>query len=85
MQTWFEARDSVAVESGLEWAFLPEDASQKSGARFIALHETPQGYLLVLRSWRDHEGAGEDEVVELFASEGGRWRKIASAERTQMY
>ena len=84
-QTWFESRDTSEVEGGLKWAFLPADASQKSGARFVTLYRTPAGYLLLLDWTTDFEGAGADQTVELYSYEHGRWGRRAAAERTSMY
>lgn len=85
VRTWLEAPEVKAVEDGLEWAFLPGDASEKTDARFKTLFTTPNGYLLVLRKTRDHEGSGFDETVDIFSFESGRWRRRATAERTWMY
>ena len=83
--TWFESRDTSEVEGGLGWAFLPADASQKSGARFVTLYRTDGGYLLLLDWTTDFEGAGVDQTVELYSYQRGRWGRRAAARRTQMY
>ena len=83
--TWFESRDTSEVESGLEWAFLPADASQKSGARFVTLYRIDSGYLLLLDWTADFEGAGVEQTVELYSYQRGRWGRRAVAQRTRMF
>ena len=83
--TWFESRDTSEVEGGLEWAFLPADASQKSGARFVTLYRIDGGYLLLLDWTTDFEGTGVDQAVELYSWQHGRWSRRATARRTWMY
>jgi hypothetical protein len=77
-----EVRD---VKSGLEWAFLPENASEKTRSQFDAIYETPTGYLVRIAEWSDHEGFGVNETTHLYAYESGRWKFVASAERTRLY
>ena len=83
--TWFESRDTSEVEAGLEWAFLPADASQKSQARFVTLYRIDDGYLLLLDWTTDFEGAGVDQSVELYSYQRGRWARRAASQRTSMY
>ena len=93
VETWFESREAKEVDGrdgtqdsdGLEWAFLPEDASEKTGARFTVLFATPGGYLLVLSRTRDQEGAGSEEIAEIFSHERGQWMRRAAPKRTWMY
>jgi hypothetical protein len=81
----YRANDAKEVKEALEWVFLPEDASEKTKSRFSAIYEVPDGYLLRISEFRDHEGAGADESTHLYAFESGRWRHLASAERIHMY
>ena len=83
--TWFESRDTSEVESGLEWAFLAADASEKSQARFVTLYRIAGGYLLLLDWTTDFEGAGNEQTVELYSYQDGRWGRRAVAQQTWMY
>ncbi len=82
---WFESRDAGEVEGGLEWAFLPADASQRSQARFVTLYRIATGYLLLLNWTTDFEGAGVNQTMELYSCQRGRWSRRAAAQRTRMY
>jgi hypothetical protein len=79
------ANDAVGVREALEWAFFPEDASQKNVSRFDALYELPTGYLIRALLEHDHEGFGVDEVATFFLHEEGQWRLFARAERFRAY
>jgi hypothetical protein len=71
----------VDVAEPLEWAFFPEDASQKDNSAFRTIWEIPNGYLVRVSYDHDHEGFGSDEVTSLYLYESGNWRLLAKAER----
>ena len=77
--------DTTQVSEPLEWAFFPDDASQKNEATFNTIYEIPNGYLLRVVQWHDHEGFGVDEFTNLYLYEAGRWRLFAKAERFRGY
>lgn len=81
----YEAREGVEVREGIEWAFLPRNASEKISVDFTAMYEVPSGYLVRVSSQRDHEGAGVDESTFFYDWRPGQWRLLARAERVQMY
>ena len=81
----YKASDPIAVREGIEWAFLPKNASEKEYATMSALYVTPKGYLLRVSMTHDHEGFGEDDSTYFYASEAGRWWLLAKAEFTRLY
>ena len=81
----YQASDPIDVREGLEWSFLPENASEKQNATMSALYVIPTGYLLRVSMHRDHEGFGQDDSTYLYAWEAGRWRVLAKAELTKLY
>jgi hypothetical protein len=82
----FESREPVEVREGIEWAFLPKDASEKTEATISALYEIPNGYLVRVSMHHDHEGFGDDKATYFYAWEKGRrWRLLAKAEETRIY
>lgn len=81
----YQASDPIDVREGIEWAFLPKTASEKTNATMAALYEIPNGYLLRVSMAHDHEGFGEDDSTYVYASEQGRWRLLAKAEYTKLY
>jgi hypothetical protein len=84
--TWIlRASDTLKVSGPLEWAFFPDDASEKNGSTFSTLYETPTGYMIRVFMWHDHEGFGVDEFTNLYLFESGRWRLFAKAERFRAY
>jgi hypothetical protein len=81
----YRATEPTDVREGLEWAFLPGNASEKTIATFSALYEIPNGYLVRVSMHHDHEGFGVDESTYFYALETDRWRLLAKAERTRLY
>jgi hypothetical protein len=81
----YRANEPIEVREGIEWAFLPQTASEKTHATISALYETPNGYLVRVFLEHDHEGFGVDESTYFYAWEAGRWRLLAQAERTRLY
>lgn len=80
----YKASDPLDVREGLEWAFLPEDASEKDKAQISAIYEIPKGYLVRVTYAHDHEGFGSDDSTYLYIYDG-QWRLFATAERTRIY
>ena len=80
----YKANDPVEVREGLEWALLPEDASEKTMAQISVIYEIPKGYMLRVTQAHDHEGFGSDDSTYLYIYDG-QWRLFASAERTRTY
>jgi len=81
----YRANEPIEVRGGIEWAFLPENASEKTQATISALYEIPNGYLVRVSMHDDHEGFGQDESTYFYAWENGRWRLLARAEDTRLY
>jgi hypothetical protein len=81
----YRATEPIEVREGIEWAFLPENASEKTQATISALYEIPNGYLVRVSMHHDHEGFGQDESTYFYAWEDGRWRLLARAEDTRLY
>ena len=81
----YESKEPVDVREGIEWAFLPQNASEKTQAAISALYEIPNGYLVRVSMHHDHEGFGVDESSWFYAFEAGRWRLRAKAEFTRLY
>ena len=81
----YRADSRIEVREGIEWAFLPETASEKTHATIRTIYEVPSGYLLKVFEEHDHEGFGVDETTYFYAYEAGRWRLLAKAERTRLY
>ncbi len=81
----YESKDPVEVREGIEWAFLPQNASEKTKATISTLYEVPNGYLVRVSMHHDHEGFGEDESTYFYAWEMGRWRLLGKAEFTRLY
>jgi hypothetical protein len=81
----YRASEPTEVREGIEWAFLPQTASEKTRATISALYEIPNGYLLRVFEEHDHEGFGVDESTYFYAWEMGRWRLLAKAEQTRLY
>ena len=80
-----ESKEPVDVREGIEWAFLPQNASEKTEGTISALYKIPGGYLVRVSMHHDHEGFGVDESSYFYASEMGRWRLRAKAEFTRTY
>lgn len=84
--TWLlRARDTLQVGEPLEWAFFPDDASEKNESTFSTIYEIPGGYLVRVVLLHDHEGFGVDEFTSLYRFESGRWRLFAKAEHFRAY
>ena len=81
----YRANEPIEVREGIEWAFLPQTASEKTQATISALYEIPNGYLVRVSMVHDHEGFGVDESTYFYAWETGRWRLLAKAERVRLY
>jgi hypothetical protein len=81
----YESREAVDVREGIEWAFLPKNASEKTEATISAMYEIPNGYLIRVSMQHDHEGFGVDESSYFYAWEMSRWRLLAKAEFTRLY
>ena len=81
----YRADEPIEVREGIEWAFLPKTASEKTFATMSALYEVPTGYLVRVSMEHDHEGFGVDESTYFYAWETGRWRLLARAEKTRLY
>ena len=81
----YRASEPIQVREGIEWALLPQTASEKTRATIAALYEIPNGYLVRVFEERDHEGFGVDETTYFYAWEMGQWRLLAKAERTRLY
>lgn len=84
-EIWFRSTDPEEVAAGLDWAFLPSDASERIGALFTTLYQIPGGHLLMLVHATDHEGAGFDQIVRLFICSKDGWKEWATGERTVLY
>jgi len=80
----YKANHPVEVREGLEWALLPEDASEKDKAQISAIYEIPKGYLVRVTYAHDHEGFGSDDSTYLYIYDG-QWRLFATAERTRIW
>jgi len=80
----YKASNPFEVSEGLEWALLPEDASEKTMAQISAIYEIPKGYMLRVTQTHDHEGFGSDDSTYLYVYDGS-WRLFATAERTRTY
>ena len=78
-------QDTVQVSEPLEWAFFPDDASEKNEGSFSTIYEIPSGYLLRVFQMHDHEGFGVDEFTRLYLYESGQWRLFAKADRFRAY
>jgi hypothetical protein len=81
----YRANEPIEVREGIEWAFLPKTASEKTFATISTLYEIPNGYLVRVSMEHDHEGFGVDESTYFYAWETCRWRLLARAERTRLY
>jgi len=81
----YRADEPIEVREGIEWAFLPKTASEKTQATISALYEIPNGYLVRVSMEHDHEGFGVDESTYFYAWEKGRWRLLARAENVRLY
>jgi hypothetical protein len=81
----YRATDPTEVREGLEWALLPETASEKTRADIAAIYEMPKGYLLRVNQEHDHEGFGTDDAQFFYAYQSGAWRFVAKAEQTILY
>ncbi|HVG55901.1 MAG TPA: hypothetical protein VM846_15790 [Vicinamibacterales bacterium] len=81
----YRAHAPIDVREGIEWALLPQTASEKTQATISALYQIPNGYLVRVSMEHDHEGFGVDESTYFYAWEAGRWRLLAKAEQTRLY
>ena len=81
----YRANEPIPVREGIEWAFLPQTASEKEHATISTLYEIPNGYMVKVFAEHDHEGFGVDESTYFYAFESGRWRLLAKAERVRLY
>jgi hypothetical protein len=81
----YRANEPIEVREGIEWALLPETASEKTHATISTLYEIPNGYLIRVSMEHDHEGFGVDESTYFYAWQTGRWRLLAKAERVRLY
>jgi hypothetical protein len=81
----YKADQPEEVREGLQWAFLPDDSSEKTKAHISTIYEIANGYLLRVSQIHDHEGFGVDESEYLYTFQAGRWRFLASAERVRLY
>ena len=81
----YRVSEPIDVREGIEWAFLPQNASEKTFATITALYEIRNGYLVRVEMHHDHEGFGDDESTHFYAWQMGRWRLLAKAEETRLY
>jgi len=81
----YESKEPVEVREGIEWAFLPKNASEKTKASMSTLYKIPNGYLIRVSMLHDHERFGTDESTYFYVWEMGRWRLLAKAENTRLY
>ena len=81
----YESSEPIEVREGIEWAFLPQNASEKTQAAISTLYEIPNGYMVRVSMLHDHEGFGVDESTYFYAWQMGRWRLLAKAENTRLY